>query len=36
MRIQNKNLPIQEIKEFCEQHPSIAKLSLFGSALKGK
>ena len=26
-------LPIKKITEFCKNHPSIAKLSLFGSAL---
>lgn len=29
----NKILPIKKITEFCKQHPIIAKLSLFGSAL---
>lgn len=28
-------LPIQKITEFCKEHPIIAKLSLFGSALSG-
>jgi len=28
-------LPLKKITEFCEQHPIIAKLSLFGSALSG-
>ncbi len=28
-------LPIKKITEFCKQHPIIAKLSLFGSALTG-
>jgi len=30
-----KILPIKKIAEFCRQHPIIAKLSLFGSALTG-
>lgn len=29
------NLPTKKIVEFCREHPSIAKLSLFGSALSG-
>lgn len=28
-------LPIKEIDKFCKEHPIIAKLSLFGSALTG-
>jgi predicted nucleotidyltransferase len=28
-------LPIQKIIQFCKEHPTIAKLSLFGSALSG-
>lgn len=31
----DKILPIKKIIEFCHNHPSIAKLSLFGSALSG-
>lgn len=29
-------LPLRKIIEFCKNHPIIAKLSLFGSALSGK
>ncbi len=29
-------LPVTEIIAFCKKYPSIAKLSLFGSALKGR
>ncbi len=29
-------LPIKKIVDFCKKHASIAKLSLFGSALSGK
>lgn len=28
-------IPIQKIVEYCKEHPAIAKLSLFGSALSG-
>lgn len=28
-------LPIKQIIGFCQKHPNIAKLSLFGSALSG-
>lgn len=31
----NKILPINKITAFCKEHPTIAKLSLFGSALTG-
>ena len=31
----DKLLPIKQITNFCEEHPIIAKLSLFGSALSG-
>lgn len=29
-------LPTKKITEFCKEHSTIAKLSLFGSALSGK
>lgn len=32
----NRLLPIEKITEFCKEHPTISKLSLFGSALSGK
>ena len=32
----NKNVPIEKISAFCREHPIIAKMSLFGSALSGK
>lgn len=28
-------IPIKRIVQYCKKHPSIAKLSLFGSALSG-
>lgn len=28
-------IPIKKIVEYCKEHPAIAKLSLFGSALSG-
>lgn len=31
----NRVLPIKKITKFCKEHPIIAKLSLFGSALSG-
>ena len=31
----NTILPVKKITEFCKQHPIIARLSLFGSALSG-
>src|SRR5262245_32555983 len=34
----NKNdeiIPIKNLIDYCKEHPSIAKLSLFGSALSG-
>ncbi len=31
----NSFLPLKKITEFCREHPIIAKLSLFGSALSG-
>ena len=31
----NVVLPIRKITKFCKEHPIIAKLSLFGSALSG-
>lgn len=31
----NRILPINKITEFCKKHPTISKLSLFGSALSG-
>ncbi len=30
-----KQLPYKQIISFCKEHPNIAKLSLFGSALRG-
>lgn len=35
MTISSRDLPIKKITEFCKKHPSIAKMSLFGSALSG-
>src|ERR1700761_6419776 len=29
----NEAIPIKRVVEYCERHPEIAKLSLFGSAL---
>jgi predicted nucleotidyltransferase len=31
----NKTIPLKSIVAYCKKHPSIAKLSLFGSALSG-
>lgn len=31
----NEIIPIKHIVDYCKKHPSIAKLSLFGSALSG-
>lgn len=31
----NKIMPIKNVVDFCKSHPTIAKLSLFGSALHG-
>jgi len=28
-----QNIPIKQIVDYCKEHPSISKLSLFGSAL---
>jgi uncharacterized protein len=30
-----ESIPIKRIVDYCKEHPSIAKLSLFGSALSG-
>src|SRR6185369_5969355 len=35
MRRNKENIPIKRIIDYCKEHPSIAKLSLFGSALSG-
>ena len=35
MVAKRENIPIKQIIEYCREHPSIAKLSLFGSALSG-
>jgi uncharacterized protein len=35
MNKNNKDIPINRIVEYCKDHPVIAKLSLFGSALSG-
>jgi uncharacterized protein len=32
---QKENIPIKQIIKYCKEHPAIAKLSLFGSALSG-
>jgi predicted nucleotidyltransferase len=31
----DERIPVKKIVEYCKKHPSIAKLSLFGSALSG-
>lgn len=35
MSPRNDNIPLERIVDYCKEHPSIAKLSLFGSALSG-
>ena len=35
MSINNETIPLKRIVAYCKKHPSIAKLSLFGSALSG-
>lgn len=31
----NAHIPLKPLLDYCREHPSIAKLSLFGSALSG-